>query len=141
MDAHTLSRSTKNKCLIGAHLICMNFASSIQQALFRRGIPADEASRFSFCKYTEGKASISRVSSSVKHGRHYIMRILVFSSSPVSSSTVLAYPQTPVNTAKRKASATRAILYSSGLYQNRAAHNIVAAMFDSMWNHYPLWER
>ena len=44
--------------LIGALLICVRSESSIQQALFRRGIHADDASRFSFCKYTEGKASI-----------------------------------------------------------------------------------
>ena len=44
--------------LIGALLICVRSESSIQQALFRRGIQADDASRFSFCKYTEGKASI-----------------------------------------------------------------------------------
>jgi len=43
--------------MIGAHVICMNSPSSIEQALLRRGIQADNASRFSFCKYTEGKAS------------------------------------------------------------------------------------
>ena len=51
--------------LIGALLICVRSESSIQQALFRRGIQADDASRFSFCKYTEGKASIGFESASL----------------------------------------------------------------------------